>query len=111
MKLVHSLLLASTASAINIKATPLAGHAPDENTCVYVNQKTGIEQACDAIGNSAWEPDAPLEDPADLGWSNGFEALYWFSSVGCKDGCKAGDASLVTVNDEINFTNNGDFMK
>ena len=36
MKFAIALLLASS-SAIQIKETPLAGHSPEENTCVYVN--------------------------------------------------------------------------
>ena len=79
MKLVALAFLFGSNQAINIKATPLAGHAPLPNTCVNVRKDTGIEEACDAIGNSAWEPDAPLADPFELGWTKGFQGLYWFS--------------------------------
>ena len=109
MKFVIALLVANTA-AINIKATPLAGNPSLEPTCVYVNQITGIEQSCDAIGNSAWEPDAPLADPFDLGWKKGFEGLYWFSDKCSAEGCPTtGKPSFSTVNEKINFTSPGEF--
>ena len=109
MKFAIALLL-SSCEAINIKATPLAGHAPMDNTCVNVRKDTGIEEDCAAIGNSAWEPDAPLADPLDLGWKSGFEALYWFSSAPCKDGCPTtGKPNFVTTNEVINFTSPGEF--
>ena len=48
----------------------------------------------------------PLEDPADLGWESGFEALYWFAAnKKCKDGCANGTPNWITTNTEINFTN------
>ena len=94
MKFAVALLLAST-EAINIKMTPLAGHAPADNICVNVRKDTGVEEPCDTIGNSAWDPDAPLEDPLDLGWTIGFQGLYWYSSKACKDGCSTeGDPSF-----------------
>ena len=65
MKFAHALLLGST-TAINI--TPLSGHAPVDNICVNVRKDTGVEEPCDTVGNSAWDPDAPLADPLDLGW-------------------------------------------
>ena len=68
MKIAVALILASN-KAINIKLTPLAGHNPLENTCVNVRKDTGIEEPCDTIGNSAWDPDVPLADPLDLGWT------------------------------------------
>ena len=53
----------------------------------------------------------PLEDPADLGWNNGFEALYWFApNRECKAGCANGKPSWVTTNNKINFTNRGEFQ-
>ena len=48
------------AEAIKVLPTPIA--------CVSVNKETGMEQACDAAGNSAWVPDKPLANPSDLGW-------------------------------------------
>ena len=92
MKFAITLLLASS-QAINIKLTPLAaqtplaGHYPADNTCVNTRKDSGIDESCSATGNSAWEPAAPLESIADLGWNAGWEALYWFSSTACPDGC------------------------
>ena len=110
MKFAVALLLASS-QAINIKLTPLAGHPALTNTCVNVRKDTGIEEPCDTVGNSAWDPDVPLANPLDLGWTKGFEALYWFSKTPCKkDGCATiGTPSFVTVNESINFTSPGDF--
>merc|ERR1719263_605494 len=110
MKFAIALLLAST-KAINIKSTPLAGHAPLQNTCVNVRKDTGIEEPCDTVGNSAWEPDAPLEDPLDKGWTKGFEGLYWFAKSPCnKEGCPtAGAPDFVTTNEFINFTSPAEF--
>ena len=110
MKFAIASLLVANTQAINIAATPLAGHAPMQNTCVYVNQKTELEDDCSAIGNSAWVPDGPLPDPLDMGWKKGFEALYWFSDSACTDGCPtAGKPSFSTVNEKINFTSPAEF--
>jgi hypothetical protein len=110
MKQVVALLLAS-AQAINIKLTPLAGHIPITPICVNVRKDTGIEEPCDTAGNSAWDPDAPLEDPIDLGWNNGFEALYWWSPTKCgADGCPtSGKPDFVSVSDGINYTSPAEF--
>ena len=63
------------------------------------------------MGNSAWNPDGPLEDPLDLGWKTGFSAKYWWSSGECKDGCnETGDPSFTNVVQQINFTSPGDFQ-
>ena len=98
MKFAIALLLASS-EAINIKLTPLAGTHPADNTCVNVRKDTGVEEPCDTIGNSAWDPDTPLEDPLDLGWKIGFEGLYWYSSKKCKDGCSTeGEPNFTTTN-------------
>ena len=107
MKFAIALLL-SSCEAINIKATPLAGHYPLTPVCVNVRKDTGIEEPCDAVGNSAWDPDAPLEDPLDLGWKSGFEGLYWFSNSPCKGdaGCPTtGNPDFSTTNQIINFGN------
>merc|ERR1712166_410793 len=103
MKFAIALLLASS-EAINIKITPLAGqtplagHYPADNSCVNVRKDTGIEENCNAVGNSAWEPAAPMEDPLDLGWVAGFEGLFWYSKVDCKDGCATiGKPDFVTT--------------
>ena len=110
MKFAIALLLASS-EAIKTKLTPLAGHLPVTNTCVNVRKDTGIEEPCETVGNSAWDPDVPLEEPADLGWTKGFEALYWFSETKCaKDGCSTGGKpNFVTVNEKINFTSPAEF--
>ena len=109
MKFAIALLLVS-AEAINIKMTPLAGHYPADNTCVNVRKDSGIEENCSAVGNSAWEPDVPLESPADLGWEPGFEALAWFSAAPCKDGRPtAGKPNYSSTRAKIDFTNHGEF--
>ena len=112
MKFAIASLLVANTQAINIAATPLAGHAPLTNTCVYVNQKTELEDDCSALGNSAWKPDGPLPDPIEMGWIKGFEALYWFSTSSCPaTGCPtAGTPSLSTVNEKINFSSPAEFM-
>ena len=56
MKYAIALLIAST-SAISIKGAPLL---PTDNTCINVRKDTGIEEPCNAPGNSAWEADVPL---------------------------------------------------
>ena len=56
MKYTIALLLAS-ANAIQIASTPVE---PIDNTCLYVRKDTGIEEPCNAPGNSAWEADRPL---------------------------------------------------
>ena len=76
-----------------------------------VRKDSGIEEACDTAGNSAWDPDAPVPDPADLGWKKGFKAMYWYSKTACKaTGCPMeGDPGHVGTTETINFTNNGEF--
>ena len=56
LKYAIALLIAST-SAISIKGAPLL---PTDNTCINVRKDTGIEEPCNAPGNSAWEADVPL---------------------------------------------------
>ena len=110
MKFAIALLLAS-AEAIKIKMTPLAGHYPADNTCVNVRKDSGIEEDCAAVGNSAWEPDVPLESPYELGWEPGFESLAWFSKTPCsKEGCPiAGPPNFSSTRAKIDFTNHGEF--
>ena len=50
-------LLFASANAIQIKTAPLE---PLDNTCLNVRKDTGIEEPCNAPGNSAWEADAPI---------------------------------------------------
>ena len=71
MKFVIALLVASS-QTILIKDDELHGHPAAGNTCVNTNKETGIDEPCNAVGDSAWEPDAPLESPADLGWNSGW---------------------------------------
>ena len=86
--------------------TPLAGHYPSDNHCVNVRKDSGIEENCDKVGNSAWEPDVPLETPADMGWEAGFEMLAWYSHSPCKKGCPtAGAPNYSSSKDKIDFTN------
>ena len=68
-------LLFASAEAIKIKSEPLE---PLDNTCLYVRKDTGIEQPCNAPGNSAWEPDVPLQSAAEMGLSPGYLGSYWF---------------------------------
>ena len=65
-----------------------------------------IEEPCDTPGNSAWDPDAPLDDPMDHGWKKGFKAMYWFSQAPCSAaGCPMeGDPGFVGTTETINFT-------
>ena len=58
---VLALLLSST-EAINIRT---AGGPPEpvDNVCVNTRKNTGIDEACETPGNSAWVPDVPLPTP------------------------------------------------
>ena len=71
-----------------------------------------MEEACDTAGNSAWDPDAPVQDPADLGYKKGFKASYWYASAPCPaTGCAMeGDPGHTGTTETINFTNNGEFQ-
>ena len=84
---------------------------PEVPTCVNVRKDTGLEEACYTVGNSAWDPEAPLDDPMDMGWKNGWNAMYWYSKEKCtKGGCPMeGDPNHVGSTETINFTNNGEF--
>ena len=42
--------------------------APMQNTCVNTRKDTGVDEPCYTMGNSAWDPDVPLQDPLDWGW-------------------------------------------
>ena len=74
MKYAVALLIAST-SAIQISGAPLE---PLDNTCLYVRKDTGIEEPCNAPGNSAWEADRPIQTAEELGYTKGFLGTYWF---------------------------------
>ena len=74
MKYAVALLIAST-SAIHISGAPVE---PVDNTCINVRKDTGIEEPCNAPGNSAWEADVPVQTAEDLGLTKGFEGSYWF---------------------------------
>ena len=56
MKYSIALLLAS-ANAIQISGAPIE---PLDNTCLNVRKDSGIEEPCNAPGNSAWEADKPV---------------------------------------------------
>ena len=83
------------------------------NTCINTRKNTGEDEPCYAMGNSAWDPEMPLQDPLDWGWRKGFKQMYWFTNEPCSDGgCPMeGSANFEGVAEEINFTNIGDFMK
>ena len=74
MKYSVALLIAST-SAIHISGAPLE---PVDNTCINVRKDSGIEEPCNAPGNSAWEADVPVQTAEDLGLTKGFMVTYWF---------------------------------
>ena len=74
MKYTIALLFGST-TAINIHDAPVE---PLDNTCLYVRKDTGIEEPCNAPGNSAWEADRPLQTAEELGLTKGFLGNYWF---------------------------------
>lgn len=79
--IVLALLFASTmAHKLHQKSLPIE---PEENTCINVRKDTGIEEPCNTPGNSAWDPDAPIQTAAELGLSEGFVGTYWFFLHGC----------------------------
>ena len=42
--------------------------APADNICVNTRKDSGIDEPCLTGGNSAWDPDVPVESPEDLGY-------------------------------------------
>ena len=74
MNYTIALLLAS-ANAIHIAGSPIE---PVDNTCVNIRKDTGIEEPCNAPGNSAWEADRPVQTAEELGLTKGFLGTYWF---------------------------------
>ena len=74
MKYSVALLIAS-ANAIHISGAPVE---PVDNTCINVRKDSGIEEPCNAPGNSAWEADRPVQTAEELGLTQGFLGTYWF---------------------------------
>ena len=85
--------------------------APADNICVNTRKDSGIDEPCLTGGNSAWDPDVPVESPEDLGYDAGWTAQYWKAATPCKaTGCvMEGPPTVKNVLATINFTNNGEF--
>ena len=102
---VLALLLSST-QAINIRNQGLPSD-PAVNTCVNVRKNTGIEEACETPGNSAWVPDVPLPTVEQMGYENGWNGYYYWFGTNTSDGYdttgKKPNADVVAT--EINFNN------
>ena len=109
MKYSVALLIAS-ASAINIRGAPLE---PLDNTCLNVRKDTGIEEPCNAPGDSAWEADVPLQTAEELGLTKGFQGNYWFFNEKATadgfvlEGIEPTIAELPTLT--VNFNNSSEF--
>ena len=83
------------------------------NTCVNTRKDTGVDEPCYTMGNSAWDPDVPLQDPTEFGWKKGYSQMYWFTKEACSDGgCPMeGTPDFTGAIETINFTNYGEFVK